>query len=78
MHVVTEHPSQFTMDDVDLSLGDKNLVKTLSESFTYHKTEVAFKSVKDLQKCPYLGGKYNKKVEKKHVKELKKKDKVRF
>ncbi|QNJ99174.1 FMN-binding glutamate synthase family protein [Constantimarinum furrinae] len=73
-----EHPSQFTMDDVDLSLGDKNLVKTLSESFTYHKTEVAFKSVKDLQKCPYLGGKYNKKVEKKHVKELKKKDKVRF
>jgi len=73
-----EHPCQFTMDDVDLTVGDKNLFKTLAESFTYLKTEVPFKSMKDLRDSPYLGGHYQPKEEKKEVKKMKKKDEVRW
>ncbi|OAB78599.1 FMN-binding glutamate synthase family protein [Cochleicola gelatinilyticus] len=73
-----EHPSQFTMDDVEISLGDKNLIKNLADSFAYHKVAVPFKSVKALQNCPYLGGNYSKKEEKKEVNKMKQKDKVRY
>ncbi|MCW8980780.1 MAG: FMN-binding glutamate synthase family protein [Altibacter sp.] len=73
-----EHPCQFTMDDVELSVGDKNLLKTLGESFTYNKVPVPFNGVKEQQECPHLGGNYNRKEEKKEVKKLKKEDKVRY
>lgn len=73
-----EHPCQMTMDDAELSLGDRNLVKTLAQSFSYLKTTVPFESMKALQKCPHLGGHYNKKEAKKEVKDLKKNDKVRY
>lgn len=51
-----EHPCQFTMDDVDINLSDKNLAKTLAQTFDYHKEKVTFTTVKDLLECPHLGG----------------------
>ena len=39
-----EHPSQFKMDDVHMSLGDKNLTSTLEDTFGYKKAEVALES----------------------------------
>jgi glutamate synthase domain-containing protein 2 len=73
-----EHPCQFTMDDVDLTVGDKNLIKTLAESFMYHKCAVPFESVKALSNCPHLGGNYHEKEAKKEVKAMKKENKVRY
>ncbi len=73
-----EHPSEFTMEDVEFSLGDRNLIKTLKDSFGYTKTPVAFKSVKDCMECQHLGGNYKPKEAKKEVKVLKKNDKVRY
>jgi len=73
-----EHPSQFTMDDVDFSLGDKNLVKKLADSLGYHKVPVKFTGVKDFMKCEHLGGNYHAKEEKKEVKKAKKKNEVRW
>ncbi len=73
-----EHPSQFTMDDVEITLGDKNLIKTLSDSFGYNKVQVPFNGVKEIQDCPNLGGNYKKKVAKKLVKELKELDEIRY
>ena len=52
-----EHPAQITMDDVDVSLGDKNLTKTLANTYGYHKAKVPFKDMQQLQDCIYLGGK---------------------
>lgn len=73
-----EHPAQFTMDDVDLTVGDKNLIKTLAQSFMYHKVPVPFESMKALAHCPYLGGNFHEKEAKKEVKEMKKQNKVRY
>ena len=55
-----EHPSQFTMDDVDINLSDKNITKTLASTFAYHKTPVAFTSVQEHMDCPHLGGTFSK------------------
>lgn len=55
-----EHPSQFTMNDVDINLSDKNITKTLAATFKYHKTEVPFTSVQDHMDCPHLGGTFSK------------------
>ncbi|MDT0554588.1 FMN-binding glutamate synthase family protein [Patiriisocius hiemis] len=73
-----EHPSQFTMEDVEITLGDKNLIKTLSDSFGYNKVDVPFNGVKEIQECPNLGGNYKKKEAKEKVKELKKLDEIRY
>ncbi len=73
-----EHPAQFTMDDVELTVGDQNLIKELSKVFTYHKIEVPFTGIRDLQKCQYLGGDYKVKEEKKAVKKAKKEEEVRW
>ncbi|MFV8224649.1 FMN-binding glutamate synthase family protein [Christiangramia aquimixticola] len=54
-----EHPCQFTTDDVDINLSDKNLAKTLATTFSYHKDEVNFGSVNELLECPHLGGNLN-------------------
>ncbi|MAW93798.1 MULTISPECIES: FMN-binding glutamate synthase family protein [unclassified Leeuwenhoekiella] len=54
-----EHPCQLTTEDVDLTLGDKNLTQTLAACFTYHKVEVPFTKMQDLIDCEYLGGNYN-------------------
>lgn len=55
-----EHPCQFTMDDVEINLGDRHIAKTLAETFTYNKTKVPFDSVATLVGCPNLGGSYRK------------------
>ena len=55
-----EHPSQFTMEDVDINLSDKNITKTLASTFAYHKTPVAFTSVQEHMDCPHLGGTFSK------------------
>ncbi|GLB52417.1 FMN-binding glutamate synthase family protein [Neptunitalea chrysea] len=51
-----EHPCQFTMDDVEMNLGDKNLTQTLAAIYKYHKTKVTFKGMQSLKDCKYLGG----------------------
>ncbi|HET8753042.1 MAG TPA: FMN-binding glutamate synthase family protein, partial [Salinimicrobium sp.] len=53
-----EHPCQFTMDDVDINLGDKNLTKTLAQTFFYNKAVVPFESTETLYNCEYLGATY--------------------
>lgn len=73
-----EHPSQFTMDDADLAVGDKNLIKTLSQTFMYHKTIVPFESMRHLSKCEYLGGNYHGKEAKKEVKAMRRRNLVRY
>lgn len=55
-----EHPSQFTMDDVDINLSDKNITKTLAATFAYNKAKVAFTSVQEHMDCPHLGGTFSK------------------
>lgn len=55
-----EHPCQFTMDDVDINLGDKNLTKTLAQTFFYNKAEVPFESTDTLYHSEYLGASYRK------------------
>ncbi len=37
-----EHPCQFTMEDVDLSMGDNNKTLTLKDCFGYEKVPVTF------------------------------------
>lgn len=39
-----EHPSQFNMEDVHMSLGDKNLTSTLEDTFGYEKAAVPLES----------------------------------
>ena len=73
-----EHPSQFTMDDVEFSLGDRNLVKTLADSFEYNKVAVPFKGIQDCMDCPHLGGNYKHKKVSKAVKKARKRSGVRY
>ncbi|WP_299610939.1 FMN-binding glutamate synthase family protein [uncultured Aquimarina sp.] len=53
-----EHPSQFTMKDIDVNVDDGELTKTLEDSFKYSKTPVEFTCIQDLKDCSYLGGHY--------------------
>lgn len=55
-----EHPCQFTMDDVEINLGDRFIAKSLAQTFTYHKSKVPFDSTETLVGCPNLGGSYRK------------------
>lgn len=73
-----EHPSQFTMDDVEMATGDKEMINDLSSIFLYNKEEVGFKSIDSLQNCPHLGGNYSVKTEKKAVKKAVKNEEVRY
>lgn len=52
-----EHPCQFTMNDVDMSLGDKNMTQTLAHCYGYNKVKVPFENMQHLKECIYLGGK---------------------
>ena len=53
-----EHPCQFTMDDVEMNIGDKNLTQSLAAIYKYHKTKVPFEGVEKLKECKHLGGGY--------------------
>ena len=50
-----EHPSQMSMDDIDISMGDNNLTIPLSQAYKYNKVPVRFESVQSLMNCKYLG-----------------------
>ena len=68
-----EHPCQFTMDDVEINLGDRYIAQSLARTFTYHKTKVPFDSTATLVGCPNLGGSYRK-GEETEVKEVETED----
>ncbi len=61
-----QHPCQFTMDDVDLSMGDNNYTKTLKEAYDYHKKKVPFENMASLMACRHLGGSYKNTTFKEH------------
>jgi hypothetical protein len=50
-----EHPSQFTMDDIKLSMGDNNLTLTLNEIFNYEKEPVAMEGIEQMKLCDHIG-----------------------
>ena len=52
-----EHPSQFTMDDVQVNVDDNDLNKSLASTYGYNKAKVPFAGVQQLKDCSYLGGK---------------------
>ncbi|MDP5061817.1 MAG: FMN-binding glutamate synthase family protein [Maribacter sp.] len=52
-----EHPSQFTMDDVQVNVDDHDLNKSLASTYGYNKAKVPFAGVQQLKDCSYLGGK---------------------
>ncbi len=49
-----EHPCQFTMDDVDVAMGDNNHTKPLSVTYGYDKDPVPFGGFASLLESPYL------------------------
>ena len=51
-----EHPCQFTMEDVDLSMGDNNITQSLRMSHGYNKDVVKFDGMQTLFTCDHLGG----------------------
>ncbi|HVD97806.1 MAG TPA: FMN-binding glutamate synthase family protein [Cytophagaceae bacterium] len=51
-----EHPSQMTMQDVDVSMGDNNLTQKLNHTYGYDKIPVPFEGMQKLKDCQYLGG----------------------
>ncbi|MEH6706123.1 MAG: FMN-binding glutamate synthase family protein [Galbibacter orientalis] len=57
-----EHPSQLTMEDVDINLGDKSLTQPLANVYGYNKVEVPFNGTESLLNCPHLGGHYTTKT----------------
>ncbi|NND94222.1 MAG: FMN-binding glutamate synthase family protein [Flavobacteriales bacterium] len=50
-----EHPCQFTMDDIKLSMGDNNLTLTLNEIFNYEKEKVEMIGIGNMMDCDHLG-----------------------
>ena len=53
-----EHPSQFTMNDINISQGDNNATTSLEDTYRYKKAKVSFNSINELATCPDLGGGY--------------------
>ncbi|MCA0232403.1 MAG: FMN-binding glutamate synthase family protein [Bacteroidetes bacterium] len=51
-----EHPSQFTMDDVDVAMGDNNHTRPLRIAYEYEKVPVAYDGINKLVNCAHLGG----------------------
>ncbi|NIJ51976.1 FMN-binding glutamate synthase family protein [Dyadobacter arcticus] len=51
-----EHPCQFGMNDVDISMGDHNSIISLANNYHYLKTIVPYPGIKALLECPHLGG----------------------
>lgn len=51
-----EHPSQVTMHDVEVGMGDTRSTETLADNYEYEKKPVEFKGMQSLKDCPHLGG----------------------
>ena len=73
-----EHPSQFTMQDVEFSLGDRNLLQPLADTFGYNKVAVPFNGVASLKSCEHLGGNFSATEVEKQVQKAMDKDEVRY
>ena len=58
MAVGHEHPCQFNMEDIEISMGDANYTKTLADCFGYTKEHVPFIGTAAIKECPHLGGKH--------------------
>lgn len=54
-----EHPSQMTMADVDVSMGDNNYTTTLESIYKYKKTPVPFNGTNEMLNCIHLGNQSN-------------------
>jgi glutamate synthase domain-containing protein 2 len=52
-----EHPCQFGMNDVDLSMGDNNTTRSLAQTYGYYKVPVNYIGIDSLLNCPHLGSK---------------------
>jgi glutamate synthase domain-containing protein 2 len=50
-----EHPCQFGMNDVDISMGDNNITRPLAQNYGYLKVPVAYQGISSLLNCPHLG-----------------------
>lgn len=50
-----EHPCRFTMDDIEISMGDSNYTVSLKECFNYEKEPVEFSSMQELKDCIHIG-----------------------
>ncbi|MBP1839816.1 FMN-binding glutamate synthase family protein [Formosa algae] len=55
-----EHPCEFTMQDININVDDKNLTSKLDKTYKYKKAPVPFISMQDLKDCPHLGGQHHK------------------
>jgi glutamate synthase domain-containing protein 2 len=51
-----EHPSQMTMEDIELSMGDNNRTMSLSKTMGYHKNPIKYEGLEKIIKCTHLGG----------------------
>ncbi len=51
-----EHPCQFTMDDVDVAMGDNNHTRPLKIAYDYEKVPVTYNGIDQLVNCSHLGG----------------------
>ncbi len=51
-----EHPCQFGMNDIDISMGDNNRVVSLADNYGYLKTVVPYSGLQPLLDCNHLGG----------------------
>ena len=51
-----EHPSQMTMEDIELSMGDNNRTMSLSKTMGYHKNPIKYEGLEKIMKCTHLGG----------------------
>ena len=51
-----EHPSEFTMDDVDVAMGDNNRTQSLRLTYGYQKDQVPYAGIENLLTAKYLGG----------------------
>jgi len=51
-----EHPSQMTMEDIELSMGDNNKIMSLSKTMGYHKKTIKYEGLEKSLNCVHLGG----------------------
>lgn len=51
-----EHPSQMTMEDIELSMGDNNKIMSLSKTMGYHKKTIKYEGLEKSLNCIHLGG----------------------
>jgi glutamate synthase domain-containing protein 2 len=61
-----EHPCQFTMEDVEVAMGDNNHTRPLSVTYGYEKVPVPYDGIDNLVNCKYLGGNLTTTVQESH------------